>query len=78
MSLAAAAGRQRGVRQHRGALTELDAVLSADGTTVDDTGGISDRLVDALGEPRADDRVHLLSLRDRRDLAGTNGPNGLV
>lgn len=58
--------------------TELDAVLSADGTTVDDPGGIGDGLRDGLGQPLSDIDVSLLGLLDRGDLAGSDSPNGFV
>jgi hypothetical protein len=59
-------------------LGELVAVLLADTATVDDSGVVRSGLADLLGEVFADGGVHLLGLLGAGDLAGANGPDGLV
>ena len=61
-----------------GTLRELLAVGSVDGATVDDAGGFRDCGGHGLREERTDIDVRLLSLSGRGDLAGTDGPDGLV
>ena len=59
-------------------LGELVAVLLADTATVDDSGVVRGGLADLLGEVLTNSGVDLLSLLSAGDLAGTNGPDGLV
>jgi hypothetical protein len=59
-------------------LGELVAVLLADTATVDDSGVVRSGLADLLGEVLTDGGVDLLSLLSAGDLAGANGPDGLV
>lgn len=59
-------------------LGQLLAVLLADGTTVDDSGLLGSILADLLGQPLTERGVHLLGLLSGSDLAGTDGPDGLV
>lgn len=59
-------------------LGELVAVLLADGSTVDDARLLSSLLADLLGHPLTQSGVHLLGLLGGGDLAGANGPDGLV
>jgi hypothetical protein len=61
-----------------GLLGEVLAVLLADGAAVDDTGGLGDLLAELLVEPLADALVNLLRLLGGGDLAGADGPDGLV
>ena len=61
-----------------GLLGEVLAVLLADGATVDDTGGLGDLLAELLVEPLTDALVNLLRLLGGGDLAGADGPDGLV
>jgi hypothetical protein len=59
-------------------LSEVLAVLLADGAAVDNTGGLGDLLAELLVEPLADALVNLLRLLGGSDLAGADGPDGLV
>lgn len=59
-------------------LGELVAVLLADTATVDDSGVVRSGLADLLGEVLADGGVNLLGLLSAGDLAGADGPDGLV
>lgn len=61
-----------------GLLGELLAVLLADRATVDDAGLVGSLLADVLLEPLADALVNLLCLLGGGDLAGADGPDGLV
>ena len=61
-----------------GLLAELLAVLLADAAAVEDAGLVGDLLADLLGEPLADHGVDLLGLLGGGDLAGADGPDGLV
>ena len=58
--------------------TELLAVSSRDGSTVDDPGGVGDRLGDSLGEVGSDVLVRVLGLLRGRDVAGSDRPDRLV
>lgn len=58
--------------------SELTAVLLANGATVDDTDTSLGLSRDGLTEPLADGSVDLLGLLGGSDLAGTDGPDGLV
>ena len=59
-------------------LGELVAVLLADTATVDDSGVVRSGLADLLSEVLTDGGVDLLSLLSGGDLAGADGPDGLV
>ena len=59
-------------------LAKLLAVLLADAAAVQDAGVVGDLLADLLGEPLADVGVDLLGLLGGGDLAGADGPDGLV
>lgn len=59
-------------------LGELVAVLLAHTATVDDSGVVRSGLADLLGEVLADGGVNLLGLLSAGDLAGADGPDGLV
>lgn len=59
-------------------LGELLAVLLADGAAVEDAGLVGGLLADVVLEPLADAGVDLLGLLLGGDLAGANGPDGLV
>jgi hypothetical protein len=59
-------------------LTELDTVLSANGTTVDDPGSVCDILGNSLGQPSSDIDMSFLSLFDGGDFAGTDSPNRFI
>lgn len=59
-------------------LGELVAVLLADTATVDDSGVVRSSLADLLGKVLADGGVDLLGLLSAGDLAGADGPDGLV
>ena len=61
-----------------GLLGELLAVLLADGAAVEDAGLVRGLLADVVLEPLADAGVDLLGLLLGGDLAGANGPDGLV
>ena len=61
-----------------GLLGRLHAVLGVDGTTVDDTDLLGDVGGDVVSEPLSEGLVDLLSLGGGGDLAGTDGPDGLV
>lgn len=61
-----------------GLLAQLLAVLLANTTTIQDAGLICSLVIDSLLEPLADSGVDLLSLLSSGDLAGANGPDGLV
>jgi hypothetical protein len=61
-----------------GLLAELLAVLLADTATVQDAGLVSDLVANLLLQPGTDGGVDLLGLLSGGDLAGTNGPDGLV
>ena len=60
-----------------GLLAKLAAVLLVDTATVQDSGLVGDLVADVT-EPVTDSLVHLLGLLGGSDLAGTNGPDGLV
>ncbi len=53
-------------------------VLGVDTATVQDAGGIGDGTRYVLLEPLADGGVDLLGLLNGSNLAGANGPDGLV
>lgn len=55
-------------------LSEVTAVLLADGTAVDDTGVVRGLSGDSLAEPLADGGVDLLGLLCGSDLAGSDSP----
>jgi hypothetical protein len=59
-------------------LGELVAVLLTNTATVDDSSVVRGSLANLLFQVCADGGVHLLSLLSRGNLAGTNGPDGLV
>ena len=61
-----------------GTLRELLAVGGVHGTTVDDAGRVGDGGGHDLLEVGTDIDVRLLGLRGGGDLAGTDGPDGLV
>jgi hypothetical protein len=61
-----------------GLLSEVLAVLLADGAAVDNTGGLGDLLAKLLAHPLTDTLVNLLRLLGGGDLAGADGPDGLV
>lgn len=61
-----------------GLLAELHAVLLADAAAVQDAGLVGGLGVDLLLEPLADGGVDLLGLLGGGDLAGADGPDGLV
>ncbi|SPQ22851.1 8f06b728-0bcb-4c77-b950-6ad28b6375f7 [Thermothielavioides terrestris] len=59
-------------------LGKVLAVLAVDAATVEDPGLVGDRVAELGPEPLADGLVHLLGLLDGGDLAGADGPDGLV
>lgn len=61
-----------------GLLAELCAVLLVDAAAVEDAGLVGDLLADLGLEPLTDGLVHILGLLRGGDLAGANGPDGLV
>lgn len=63
---------------HIGLLGEVAAVLLADGATVDDADVLRGLSGDVVAEPLADSGVDLLGLLGGSDLAGADGPDGLI
>lgn len=61
-----------------GLLAELAAVLLVDAATVQDTGLLSNLVADLALEVTTDGGMGILSLLRSGNLAGTNGPDGLV
>ena len=59
-------------------LAELGAVLLVDGAAVQDAGLVGNLVADRRLEPLADGLVNLLGLLSGGNLAGANGPDGLV
>lgn len=59
-------------------LGQLPAVLLTDRSAIDDARLLGRLAADLLGQPHADGGVHLLRLLRAGDLAGANGPDGLV
>ena len=59
-------------------LGEVLAVLSVDAAAVQDPGLVGDLVTNVGHEPLADGSVNLLGLLDGGDLAGADGPDGLV
>jgi hypothetical protein len=59
-------------------LGEVLAVLAIDTATVQDAGLLRNLLADVGAQPLADGLVDLLGLLDGGDLAGADGPDGLV
>ena len=59
-------------------LGEVLAVLSVDAAAVKDPGLVGDLVTNVGHEPLADGGVNLLGLLDGGDLAGADGPDGLV
>ena len=59
-------------------LGKVLAVLAVDAAAVQDTDLVGDLLADVAAEPLADSVVDLLGLLDGGDLAGADGPDGLV
>lgn len=60
-----------------GLLAQLAAVALVDAAAVEDAGLVGDLVADAL-KPVADGLVHVLGLLGGGDLAGADGPDGLV
>lgn len=69
---------EEGIWENGNPRTKLFAVRSSNRASVDDAGAVRDCGGHGLGEERTDVRVGLLSLGGRRDLASTDGPDGLV
>jgi hypothetical protein len=61
-----------------GLAAEVAAVLLVDAAAVQDAGSVSNAVADVLLEPLADGLVDLLGLLGGGNLAGANGPDGLV
>lgn len=61
-----------------GLLAQVTAVLLVHAATVEDPRLVSNLVADLLLKPRANGGVHLLRLLNGGDLAGANGPDGLV
>ena len=59
-------------------LEKINGVLFSDGTTVDNSDGVSDVLGDFLGQMSSDEAVDFFSLFGGGGLSSTNGPDGFI
>jgi len=57
---------------------EFNAVQISDGTTIDNSGLLSNLSRDIRSEVRSNERMNFLSLSGSSDLTGTNSPDRLV